>query len=101
MLLERNYRCKSGEIDLIMQEKHCITFVEVKYRKNVSFGGALYAVNLSKQKKIIKAAQTYLLQHGLSPEKQACRFDVIAIEGQTNTPERIQINWLKNAFYYE
>ncbi|MGV6859002.1 MAG: YraN family protein [bacterium] len=88
-LLARNYRCKGGEIDLIMEEGEYLVFIEVRYRKNRHFGGAAASVTGSKQKRLIIAAQHYLLTHGIEP---ACRFDVVAIDG-SHPPE-----WIKNAF---
>lgn len=87
-----NYRCKLGEIDLIMLDGLYLVFIEVKMRKSSDFGGALYSVTKSKQEKIKKTASLYLL-HNNCFEKYPVRFDVIAIEG---TPP--SINWIKNAF---
>jgi putative endonuclease len=90
-LIERNFLCKSGEIDLIMKDQDYLVFIEVRYRKNKEFGGALASITSGKQKKLRRAAEYYLLQHfGNSPP--ACRFDVVGIEGQD------EIMWVKNAF---
>ena len=86
-----NFNCKMGEVDLIMQDKEELAFIEVKYRSSSHYGGSLYAVTQSKQKRIIKAAKAYLKKQGAS-DKIACRFDVVAIE-----PGNIQ--WLKDAFW--
>jgi len=77
-----------------------LVFVEVKYRKNNAYGGAINAISALKQKKIISAAQFFLQKNNLNPENQACRFDVIAIEGsdESNNGKSQQIHWLKNAF---
>lgn len=88
-LIERNFQCRSGEIDLIMQESDSLVFVEVRYRKSNQFGGAAASITQAKQTKIIKTAQYYLLRYRHQP---AMRFDVIAIEGQSSP------NWIKNAF---
>ncbi len=88
-LVTRNYRCKGGEIDLIMLEGECLVFVEVRYRKNDRFGGAAASVTGQKQRRLIVAARHYLLKTRTEP---ACRFDVIALEGQQPP------NWIKNAF---
>lgn len=93
-LITRNYFCRAGEIDLIMQDKDCIVFVEVRYRKNIAFGSGLESINLSKQTKLIKTANYYLLQHHLT-DKYPCRFDVISITSQQSKP---QVEWVKNAF---
>ena len=83
----RNFRCKGGEIDLIMQERDTLVFVEVRKRTKASHGGALASVTTAKQKRLIIAAQLFLQQYRETP---ACRFDVIAYEGE-------QMCWLKNA----
>ena len=86
-LVERNFRCKAGEIDLIMQEGSTLVFVEVRKRSNPRFGGAAASVTWQKQRRLIRAAQFYLLRFRDPPP---CRFDVVALEaGQTN--------WLRNA----
>ena len=90
-LIERNFLCKSGEIDLIMQDQDYLVFIEVRYRENREFGGALASITAGKQKKLRRAAEYYLLQHfGNTPP--ACRFDVVGIEGED------EIMWVKNAF---
>ena len=93
--LARNFHCKMGEIDLIMQSEQTLVFVEVKYRKNNNFGGALAAVSAAKQKKLQKSANFYLQKQQLNAYNTPCRFDVVAIEGSLASP---QITWLKNAF---
>lgn len=88
-LLEQNLQCRFGEIDLIMRHNNFLVFVEVKYRQQHRFGGAVAAVTSSKQNKLRLTAQWYLQQQGWLD--RPCRFDVIAIEGD-------QINWIENAF---
>jgi len=92
-LITRNYLCRAGEIDLIMQDKDFIVFVEVRYRKNIAFGSGLESITASKQTKLIKTANYYLLQHRLV-DKAPCRFDVISITSQQSKP---QVEWVKNA----
>lgn len=92
-LLQQNYQCKAGEIDLVMREGATLVFVEVKYRASSAFGGALAAVNHSKQQKLLRTSRWYLQQHRLS--NVPCRLDVLAIEG--TAPYHYQ--WLKNAIY--
>ena len=87
----KNYRCKVGEIDLIMQHDNTIVFVEVRLRTHTGFANAAESVNYRKQQKIIKTAQYYLQQYGLT-DKANCRFDVIAFSDNDN-PE-----WIKDAF---
>ena len=87
-LVQCNFRCRGGEIDLIMQERDTLVFVEVRQRSSRSHGGALASVTPLKQKRLIIAAQQYLQRYRLPP---ACRFDVIAYDDD-------QMQWLKNAF---
>lgn len=90
-----NFTCRLGEIDLIMQHNETIVFVEVKYRQSSQFGGAISAISASKTKKITNSAQYYLQQQNLNAYNTSCRFDVVAIEGNIESP---QITWLTNAF---
>jgi putative endonuclease len=87
----QNYRCKLGEIDLIMQHGDELVFVEVRLRTHQAFANAAESVTIRKQLKIIKTAQYYLQQHQLT-DKANCRFDVIAFSNN-GAPE-----WIKNAF---
>ena len=94
----KNYRCKLGEIDLIMLHKSargiCFVFVEVRLRTNKRFAPAVETVDYRKQKKIIRTATRFLQEHKLF-DQVACRFDVIALD-QTGTAPPIQ--WIQNAF---
>lgn len=91
-ILEYNYRCRIGEIDIVARDGRYLVFVEVKYRKNTKSGLPQEAVNLHKQEKISKTAYFYLVQHKL-PMDTPCRFDVAAILGE-------EITVVKNAFSY-
>ncbi len=86
-LVERNFLCKSGEIDLIMQHGDVLVFVEVRKRADRNHGGAAASITPAKQKRLIAAAQHYLQRYRMPP---ACRFDVVAIDGT-------QTEWLRNA----
>jgi putative endonuclease len=88
-LEERNYLCQLGELDLIMQDNDFLVVVEVRYRKNSVYGGALESITKVKQKKIIAATQYYLQQAKIN---RAVRFDVVGITGEA-PPE-----WVKNSF---
>jgi len=88
-LVERNYRCRFGEIDLIMQDAATRVFVEVRLRSRSDFGGAAASVTLAKQKKLLAAARLYLATLKTLPP---CRFDVVALTGN-DAPD-----WIKNAF---
>lgn len=87
-----NYRCRWGEIDLIMCDQAYMIFVEVRARTNLAFGGALASVTYTKQQKLLKTASHYLLSNKLF-NKYPSRFDVLSFEGK---PARIE--WIKNAF---
>lgn len=93
-LIERNYHCRNGEIDLIMQDNQDIIFVEVRVRNNPRYGNAIESVDYRKQKKMIKTATYYLYQQKWL-NKVNCRFDVIGI---SYTQAKAAINWIKNAF---
>lgn len=93
--VESNYRCKLGEIDLIMRDKDYLVFVEVRARTSTRHGNALESVTRFKQKKLIRTALLYLQTKRLL-DKQLCRFDVVSIEGQP-----AQMTWLNNAFSAE
>jgi putative endonuclease len=89
-LLEKNFGCKYGEIDLVMRDANSLVFVEVRLRRNADFGGAAMSINLSKQRKLARSAEYYLQLHG----NCACRFDVILMRSvDINTVE-----WIQNAF---
>ncbi len=88
-LVEKNYRCKSGEIDLIMRDGETLVFVEVRYRSHTGFGSAVDSVTPAKQQKLFHSAQRYLQQLGHTP---ACRFDIIGIDREN------RIQWIRNAF---
>lgn len=91
-ILERNYRCRMGEIDLIAFHQGYLVFVEVKYRRGNRAGRPEEAVDFRKQKKISQTATWYLKEKGLSLDTP-CRFDVVAI-----TPEEIRV--FPDAFFY-
>jgi putative endonuclease len=93
--VESNYHSRQGEIDLIMRDGETYVFIEVKYRKNMNFGGAIAAIPISKQKKIRHCITFYLHQVGLNEYNTPCRIDVIALVGDITQP---QVTWLKNAF---
>ena len=86
-LVERNFHCKGGEIDLVMQHGEVLVFVEVRKRADRNHGGAAASVTPAKQMRLICAAQHYLQRYRLPP---ACRFDVIAIDGTETV-------WIKDA----
>lgn len=89
-ILEKNYRNRNGEIDLIGRDKEYLIFFEVKYRKSMKAGAPAEAVTFYKQKKICQVADYYRLTHGIG-EFCAVRYDVISICGE-------EITWYQNAF---
>jgi putative endonuclease len=94
--IESNYRCKLGEIDIIMLDGQQLVFVEVRYRRQTAFGGAAASVDRRKQKKLLKAAAHYLLQHPIY-RSHSCRFDVMAVEPAKDKAELVWY-WIQNAF---
>ena len=94
-LLQRNFSCRFGEIDLIMEDEQTIVFIEVKYRKNAQHGSGAEAVTFHKQNKISRTASWYLAKHPHRAD-QFCRFDVVSIEPETTDQN---IDWIKSAFY--
>lgn len=89
-ILERNYRCRIGELDIVAKDGQYLVFVEVKFRSNVSMGNALEAVNWRKQRIIRKVARYYLMA-SRKGEGTPCRFDVLGITGR-------EIALIKDAF---
>ncbi|MDB5958953.1 MAG: YraN family protein [Massilia sp.] len=85
-LVEANFHCKGGEIDLVMRERDTLVFVEVRQRADRKHGGAAASITPAKIRRLVRAAQYYLLQF---PHTPPCRFDVVAIDGD-------QLDWLRN-----
>lgn len=86
-LVERNFLCKVGELDLVMRDGAHLVFVEVRERNNPLYGGAAASISPAKRRRIVRAARFYLMRFAKMP---ACRIDVVAIDGG-------RINWLRNA----
>ncbi len=93
-ILERNYRKTYGEIDIIAQKGENVAFVEVKTRKNDSFGTPAEFVTAQKQKKLIKAACAYIQEKNLEAE---FTFDIVEV--YIDNQKIKEINHIKNAFY--
>lgn len=91
-ILERNFRCRMGEVDLIGQDGKYLVFIEVKYRADTGAGSAAEAVGRKKQRIISRVADFYMLRNG-KKQDTACRFDVMAFEGE-------EACWYRNAFEY-
>lgn len=92
--LKRNFRCRLGEIDLVMNDRDTTVFVEVRFRQNDDFGGAMASVDRSKQLKIARTAGIFLATHPKLADLP-CRFDVVAISGDRREP---RLTWQKDAF---
>ena len=89
-VIERNFRVRGGEIDLVCRDGKTTVFVEVRQRSRGDFGGAAASITAAKQARLILAARHWLLRHGERP----CRFDCMLFDG----PEPYKIEWLRNAF---
>ena len=98
-LLKQNYRCRFGEIDLIMLQQEVLCFIEVKYRNSMRFGGAGSAIPVKKQKKIVKTAMFYIAENDRF-KQHPVRFDALLIQQQTDY-QTTGINWIQSAFYAE
>jgi putative endonuclease len=92
-LLERNFRCKHGEIDLIMLQGSTVVFIEVRLRTSALFGGAAMSINAAKQDKLRRTAEYYLQSNSIY-SNSTCRFDAILM--QDLNVETLE--WLQNAF---
>jgi len=93
-VIERNYRCQWGEIDLIARDKETLIFVEIKSRSSSGFGLPQDAVDRFKQEKLIQVAKAYMAEHRLQ-ETIPARFDVVAVK---LTPSGPDIELIKDAF---
>lgn len=91
-LIERNYRCRYGEIDLIMEDGRAIVFVEVRYRGSIQFGGALESVDRRKQAKLLASAAHFLREKRMD---RPARFDVAALAPASGG---LAVKWVKDAF---
>jgi putative endonuclease len=88
LLVTRNFRCRGGEIDLIMRHHHTLVFVEVRSRARADYGGAAASITLNKQRRIILAARFYLAIHKVDAP---CRFDAVLLQAG-------ELQWLQAAF---
>lgn len=90
-LVERNYRCRLGEIDLVMRDRETLVFVEVRLRSHSEFGGAAGSITRAKQDRLLRAARHYLSREGGAP---VCRFDAVLLDGGKEP----RIEWIRDAF---
>lgn len=86
-LIEANFRCKGGEIDLVMQDGDSLVFVEVRQRAGSGHGGAAASITPAKVRRLVRAASYYLMRF---PHTPPCRFDVVAVDAG-------RFEWLRNA----
>ena len=91
-LLHRNFRSRRGEIDLVVQDRDSVVFVEVRYRGKTSYLSGAESVDPRKQSRLIACAQHYLQTYPCAAQLP-CRFDVIAINGSDGS-----LDWIRNAF---
>ncbi|MDD5033209.1 MAG: YraN family protein [Methylococcaceae bacterium] len=91
-LIERNYRCRAGEIDLVMRDGPRLVFVEVRYRADLRFGGALESVDWRKRAKLIATASLYLAARRID---RPSRFDVVAVSPDGG---KLAVQWIQDAF---
>lgn len=87
-VVDRNYRCRQGEIDLVCRDGATLVFVEVRLRRSAGFGGAAESITCRKQRRIVLAAQHYLAGLSTLPP---CRFDAVLQNGS-------EIEWVRDAF---
>ncbi len=92
VILQRNFRCRQGEIDIVAKDKNTYVFVEVKYRANLNQGQPAEAVTIAKQRTISRVADYYRMKKQMG-EEVPIRFDVVGILNQ-------EIVWYRNAFEY-
>ena len=93
-LLERNYRCPQGELDLVMQDGGSLVVVEVRYRREGSRGSAAETVGPEKRRKLVLATQHFLQSHA-DLRRKPLRFDVVAVAGGG---EAVAVEWISDAF---
>ena len=94
-IVERNYRCRFGEIDLIAKRGGILAFVEVKLRRDDAHGEAREFVTAQKQQRVLAAAQLWLSQHETNLQP---RFDVIEVYAPQGENGPVRINHIENAF---
>ncbi len=93
-LIERNFRCTMGEIDLIMRQDHIVVFVEVRFRASTRHGLPCETVDRRKQQKLLRCAHYFLLNNKQLADS-VCRFDIVGISG---IEQHLHISWIENAF---
>lgn len=95
-LLRRNYRCRGGEIDLVMLDGATLVMIEVRLRSGREFGGAAASVDRGKQRRFVLAAKHFLRVHP-DYRRLPARFDVVALD-RGATDGELRVNWIRDAF---
>lgn len=90
-VLQRNYRVRGGEVDIVAQDGDVLVFVEVRRRACAAWGGAAASVGARKRARLVCAARHFLARAGVAAAQSACRFDVVAIDGT-------RLRWIRAAF---
>lgn len=93
--MERNFRCRHGEIDLIMLDEDCLVFVEVRYRSSGALASAAATVDRRKQDKLVRTAEMFLATHPRF-SSYAARFDVFGVDGGDKSCRTVE--WVRDAF---
>lgn len=91
LIIERNFRCKPGEIDIVAKDQNTLVFVEVRQRSHRNFGDGFSSVDYRKQQKLIRAARWYLQERKLF-DQYPCRFDIVSARSAND------LEWIKDAF---
>ena len=97
-LIDKNFSCRYGEIDIIMLDKNVLVFIEVRFRKNNNFGGGQASITASKQQKLRNTAELYLQQNN---QYKNARFDVVSMSKNNQTKadkQEYSFDWISNAF---
>ncbi len=92
VILQRNYRCRRGEVDLIVRDGDTLVFVEVRWRTGVRQGGAGESIDRHKQRRLVAAARHYLMRYPAEPPP--CRFDAVLLDGIA-----MELRWLKDILW--
>ena len=96
-LIQANFRCRVGELDLIMLDRQVLVIVEVRYRKSSRIVGPMQTIDPHKRRRLALAARSFLMRHG-DLQDRPIRFDVIGLTGSMTNPS---VNWVKNAFEFD
>jgi putative endonuclease len=96
--ISRNYRCRYGEIDLILEDGDTLIFAEVRYRAKGALVSAQESVGYPKQRRLLASAEHYLQRTGETDNRE-CRFDVLALSGAISGNEKqLEVQWIRDAF---